>query len=88
MVLELHNLHHQIKDDEDCGVPENHEYASDKDEQMKELSGELKSGISTTAQDRSRLEEHQQPHKLDWIQRGQQWKKQYVLQKLYFSKEY
>ena len=51
MVLELHNLQHQIKDeDEDCGVPENHENAlADKDEQMKELSGELKSGISTTA---------------------------------------
>ena len=49
MALELHNLPHQIKDDEDCGVPENHENTSDKDEQMKELSGELKSGISTTA---------------------------------------
>ena len=50
MVLELYNLQHQIKDeDEDCGVPENHENASDKDEQMKELSGELKPGISTTA---------------------------------------
>ena len=50
MVLELYNLRHQIKDeDEDCGVPENHENASDKDEQMKELSGELKSVISTTA---------------------------------------
>lgn len=50
MVLELYNLQHQIKDeDEGCGVPENHENASDKDEQMKELSGELKPGISTTA---------------------------------------
>ena len=51
MALELHNLPHQIKDDEDCGVPENHENTSDKDEQMKELSGELKSGISTTTQE-------------------------------------
>ena len=50
LVLELYNLQHQIKDeDEGCGVPENHENASDKDEQMKELSGELKPGISTAA---------------------------------------
>ena len=47
MILELYNLQHQIKDeDEDCGVPENHENASDKDEQMKELSGELKPGTT------------------------------------------
>ena len=39
-----------VKDDEDCGVPENNENTSDKDEQVKEVSGELKSGISTTAQ--------------------------------------
>ena len=37
---------------------------------------------------RSGLKEHQQPHKLDWIQRDQQWNKQYILQKLYLSQEY
>ena len=57
--------HTDVKDDE-----ENHENALDKEEQVKEVSGELKSGTSTASW--SRLEEHQQPHKLDWILKGQQ----------------